>query len=282
MKRLVTLFALLLTLTAAAADSINTIQLRNRPAAEIIPIVQPLLRAGESVSGHGFKMFLRASDATLAEVRDVVAALDQAQKQLQISVFQGTTRGLSELGFSGGIRIERGDGSISAGTRGSNSSGGNITYSNDGVSGNVTITSTQKRLSNNPIHQIRVSEGNEAYIETGEQIPYFAGLGWIRPRGNTGGVEFKDVVTGFYVLPRLSGERVTLQISPFKNSTNHAGGGKIQTQSASTTISGPIGEWLLIGGVSEKLKRKQSGGGSQVSTQSRNNESIWIKADLVR
>ena len=282
MKRLFTLVTLLILLSAAQADSVATIQLRNRPAVEVIPIVQPMLQPGDAISGQGFKIFLRASRATLADVRQMVAAIDQPLKQLQVSVFQGSTRGLSELGIGGNIRIESGDGRISVGTGGSQGSAGGITYDNDGVSGSVSATSTQKRLKNNPIHQIRVSEGNEAYIETGKQIPYFSGANWIRPRGTAGGVEFKDVVTGFYVLPRISGDRVTLQVSPFKNTESHAGGGNIETRSASTTISGRIGEWLLIGGVSEQLKRAQSGTGTQVSTQSRNNESIWIKADLVR
>jgi hypothetical protein len=47
-------------------------------------------------------------------------------------------------------------------------------------------------------------------------------------------------------------------------------------------LTGRIGEWLLIGGVTEQLKRAQSGTGTSVSTRSRNNESIWIKADLIR
>ncbi len=282
MKRLLTLLTLLFLLSAAQAESIATIQLRNRPAAEVIPIVQPMLQPGESISGQGFKIFLRASRDTQAEVREMVAAIDQPVKMLQISVFQGSTRGLSELGIGGNLEIESGDGRISVGTgTGSNSQGGSITYSNNGVSDSVTTTSTQKRLKNNPIHQIRVSEGNEAYIETGKQIPYFSGAYWTRPRGTAGGVEFKDVVTGFYVLPRVSGDRVTLQVRPFKNTESHAGGGNIQTQSASTTISGSVGQWLLIGGVSEQLRRAQSGTGTRITTQSRNNESIWIKADLV-
>lgn len=281
MKRLFTLFTLLLLLSTALADSIATIQLRNRPAAEVIPIVQPMLQPGESISGQGFKIFLRSSRDTLADVREMVAAIDQPVKTLQISVFQGSTRGLSELGIGGNLQLESGDGRISVGTGGSNNGAGSVNYSNNGVSGSATVTSTQKRLQNNPIHQIRVSAGNEAYIETGKQIPYFSGAYWLRPGRTAGAVEFKDVVTGFYVLPRISGDRVTLQISPFKNEASHAGGGNIQTQSARTTISGPVGEWLLIGGVSEQLKRAQSGTGTRLSTQSRNNESIWIKADLV-
>jgi hypothetical protein len=228
----------MLLISVAQADSITTIQLQNRPAEEIIPIVKPMLGTNESISGRGFKLFLRSSPTTLEQVEDMIAALDISPKVLQISVFQGSTRGLSELGFSGNIQIESGDTSVSIGTpkKDSGDAGGSITYSTNRGSGSISGISTRKRLKDNPIHQIRVTEGNEAYIETGEQVPYFSGIDWIGRRGVAGGIEYKDVITGFYVLPR-----------------------------AQTTLTGRIGEWLLIGGVTEQLKRAQSGTGVPLS-----------------
>lgn len=284
MKLIFKLLGLLLLVTAVQADSITTLQLRNRPAEEIIPIVKPMLGDSDAISGRGFKIFLRSSAQTLAQVKEMLEVLDVAARVLQISVFQGSTRGLSELGLGANLQIESGDASVEIGS-GSNSSGqggGSITYSTDKGSGNLNSTNTRMRLHDRPIHQVRVTAGNEAYIETGEQIPYFSGANWIVPRGVAGGIEYKDVTTGFYVLPRIHGDNVTLQVSPFKNTQSYSGGGNIKTQHANTTITGRIGEWLLIGGVTEQLKRAQSGTGSYSSTQSRNNESIWIKADLIQ
>lgn len=282
MNLLYKLLGLMLLVSAVQAESITTIQLLNRPAEEVIPIIKPMLGADDAISGQGFKIFLRSPPETLAQVKDMIEVLDIAKKTLQIFVFQGSTRGLSEHGIGGNIRIESGDASISIGTRGNNNddASGSITYSN--TSGSINIISTRKRLQDNLIHQINVTEGLEAYIETGVQIPYFSGTNWIVPKGVVGSIEYKDVVTGFYVLPRIHGDNITLQVSPFKNSQSNASGGNIETQYASTTITGRIGDWLLIGGVTEQLRRAQSGSGSYISTQSRNNESIWIKADLVQ
>jgi len=284
MKLVYKLFALVLLVSTAQADAITTIQLQHRPAEEVIPIVKPMLGADDAISGQGFKIFLRSSPQTLAQVKDMIDALDVASKTLQISVFQGNTRGLSELGIGANIQIESGDASVDIGTDGNKKgeAGGSITYSTKNGTGSINSTRTQMRLQDNPIHQIRVTEGTEAYIETGEQIPYFAGTNWIIPRGIVGGIDYKDVTTGFYVLPRVTGDNVTLQVSPFKNSQRYASGGNIETQYANTTVTGRVGEWLLIGGVSEQIKRSQSGTASYNSTQSRNNEGIWIKADLVQ
>lgn len=96
-----------------------------------------------------------------------------------------------------------------------------------------------------------------------------------------GGVEYKDAMTGFYVLPRIRGDNVVLEISAFKNSQSNAGAGNIDTQSATTTVTGRVGEWLLIGGASEQIERAQSATGTTIATRSRDNTGIWIKADLV-
>ena len=282
MKLTYTLLGLALLATAVQADSITTIQLSNRPAEEIIPIVKPMLGAEEAITGQGFKIFLRSSPATLAQIEALIDTLDTAAEILQISVFQGDTRGLSELDIGGHIQIESGQANVDIGTRKNKTGDGSITYSTANGSANINGTRTRMRLEDNPIHQIRVTAGTEAYIETGEQIPYFSGTNWIAPKAAGGGVEYKNVTSGFYVLPRIHGDNVTLQVSPFKHSQNNARDGSIETQSASTTITGRIGEWLLIGGATEQLKRAQSGTGSYSSTQSRNNQSIWIKADLIQ
>ena len=282
MKHLYKLLCLTMLLASAVhAESITTIQLLNRPAEEIIPIVKPMLGPGDAITGKGFKLFLRSSPQTLAQIQDMIGNLDIAANMLQISIFQGSERELRALNISGNVEIKSGATRLNIGAN-KNTSAGNISYSTGNASGSINTTSTHARLENNPIHRLRVTEGTEAYIETGEQIPYFSGISGIVPDAAGGGSGYTNVTTGFYVLPRIHGDNVTLQVSPFKNTPSKAHGGSIETLHANTTISGPIGEWLLIGGTTEQIKRSQSSIGSYSSTQSRNNASVWIKADLVQ
>ena len=98
---------LLLLTSIAQAASINIIQLTNRQAVEVIPVIEPMLGPDDAISGQGFKIFLRSSPQTLAEVKEMIAALDTPGKTLQISVFQGSSHMLKQLGVSGNIQIER-------------------------------------------------------------------------------------------------------------------------------------------------------------------------------
>ena len=230
--------------------------------------------------------------STLARVRDIKDRRSghACKDTSQISVFQGSDRDLAELGVSDNVHIERGDASVDRQRQciGSekdknDDAGGSITYSTTDGSASINGISTHKSLRDNPIHQVRVTEGTEAHIETGERIPYFYGAAWKGRRGfAAGSIEYKDALTGFYVLPRIRGDNVTLEVSPFKSSRSNTGGDNIDTQSASTTITGRVGEWLLIGGVTEQLERTQSATGTTIATQSRGNTGIWIKADLVQ
>jgi len=282
MKRLLLLIVFLLA-GAVQADSIETIELQNRPAAELIPIIQPLLDAGGSVSGQGFQLFVRSSEQNLAQIRQMVKRLDTAARQLMISVFQGSERDLRGLAVSGSFRYQDGDSGIRVGPGDRASRGADISYSTRGGSVSANTLSTRGRLSDNPVHQLRVSEGSAGYIETGQSIPYFSGSTWLgghRPVVEAG-VEYKDVTTGFYVLPRVHGEQVTMDISPHKDAVSGSRAGAIDTQSASTTVTGPLGQWIAIGGVTEQTSRSSSGIASHSSTHSRTNDSIWIRADVV-
>ncbi|MGI9262540.1 MAG: hypothetical protein ACR2QR_10920 [Woeseiaceae bacterium] len=284
MKRLSNLLCLMLLVSTVQADSLSIIELQHRPAAEVIPIVEPMLGANDAISGQGFKIFLQSSPETLARVRGMIEVLDTPAKILQVSVFQGSDREIGELGMSANVHIEGGDTSVDIGDGNSNQddAGGSVTYSTDKGSASINGIRTQESLRENPIHQVRVTEGTEAYIETGERIPYFYGAAWRGRRGFAGSVEYKDAITGFYVLPRIRGNNVILDVSPFKSSQSTTDGDNIDTLSAGTTVTGRVGEWILVGGVTEQLEQSQSTTGSTVATQGRRNTGIWIKADLVQ
>jgi hypothetical protein len=275
MKLLYSLLGLALLLTSVLqAGSLATIQLHNRPAEEIIPVVKPMLAPGEAITGQGFKLFLRSSAETLEQVEAMLDVLDAAAKMLQISVFQGSRQDLESQRIDGHLKIEGDDASAGVGS-GNDEAAGSVNYNSGDVSGGMDASATRERGQSNPIHRLRVSEGREGYIETGRQIPYFTVF-------MNASAEYRKVSTGFYVLPRIHGDSVTLEISPFKNSLSQAGAGSVDTQSATTVISGRIGDWLQIGGVSETSSSSQNGIGSYATNRGRKENSIWIRADLAR
>ena len=263
-RTLATLLVLLLQTVTVVASDMDVIELHNRPAEEIIPLIQPMLNAGESVTGKGFQLILKADTARQSEIRGLVSKLDKAAAQLLISVFQGSERDMKALGIDTQVSV-----------------------SDDHVKARGTAYGTRGRMEDNPVHTLRITEGTAGYIETGQSVPYYSGqayggVGRGIGRGVAADVEFKDVTSGFYVKPRLNGQQVILDVSPHRDSLDTSHPGAINTRSAATTVSGQLGQWIPLGGTSEQSKRSSKSIGSSHSTQDRGSESIWIKAEQVQ
>ncbi len=107
-----------------------------------------------------------------------------------------------------------------------------------------------------------VQDGSPAYVETGESVNQeIVGTG---PYGVTVTPGHMEAKRGFYVLPRLSGNRVTLRISAVMDRPLS---GNMEIRRFSTRVSGKLGDWLEISGNHDN---------DTVSTES---ENIWIRVD---
>jgi hypothetical protein len=93
---------------------------------------------------------------------------------------------------------------------------------------------------------------------------------------------YRDVNTGFYATARVSGDIVTLEISPRQQEYRAAGGGTIQTRGANTAVTGRLGEWMELGGVRESNSGSSSGllvwGRHSASSE----YSAWVKVEEQR
>lgn len=284
MRILTLILALLLQTGQPAASELDIIELNNRTAEEIIPLLQPLLNPDESLSGRGFQLILKADAARQSQIRSLVSKLDRAAAQLMISVFQGSERDLRSLGIDAGIRYQDNNTDVRTGSDASPGTGTSIGFQGKHAQVTGKVISTKARMQDNPVYRLRITEGTAGYISTGKSIPYFSGNVY-QQRGQNlveSSVAYKDVTSGFYVKPRLNGNRVTLDISPRRDSLDPSRAGAINTRSATTTISGTLGQWIPLGGTSTQMKRSTSGPGKHYSTQDRYSESIWIKAEKVQ
>jgi len=273
MRAATLLLALLLaalggTAIAAAGDRLEIIELRNRPAEEVIPLVRPLLQPQDALTGTGYQLIIRAAPERIREVRELVRQLDQAQKNLLVTVSAGRAEDLRdrEIGASGRIENERG--SVTLGDT-----------DEEGLHGTLRERSTGGQATR--ASSLRVLEGQSAFIRTGGDVPYVTTAAIIT--GNrvitSSGVEYRRVETGFYVTPRISGDRVYLHIRPVQQSLQSDQ--TIATQEAETTISGPVGEWITIGGVAEEERYESSGTVSRQWETRGRDDAISVKVEVV-
>lgn len=195
----------------AFAQQTEVITLKHRAASDVIGVIRPLVEPKGSVSAEQDKLIVHTTAANMVQVKKVVAAIDREPRRLVVSVRQdGTT-----------------------------ASGGNV-------------YSTKSLDSNRTMQQVQVLEGGRAFIETGSSMPVSNPGIIATPRGAVASdnVQFRDLKTGFFVSPKLVGDKVTLDLSTRRDTPANvgAGQGSADLQAVSTTVSGRLGEWIDVGG----------------------------------
>lgn len=259
-------FFLLGLLTAAfaapaAAQTLEIIQLRNRPVEQIIPIVQPLLEPGGVVSGSGFQLIVRTTPANLAQIRQVVASLDRAARQLVIHVRQDAETQDSRFAASAGVVLAPG---------------------NSRVAGSIVDSAAQGR--DNLSQQMRTQEGAAAYIRTGtsQLVPSQTITRTVNGVVVRETVTPRDIVSGFYATPRVSGDTVFLDISTQRDTPANLGPGSANVSRVMTTVSGKLGQWIEIGGSNQTRASDSSGILARSSEAGSLERRIWLRVEEAR
>lgn len=267
---------------ASAQERVEVITLNYRTAAEVIPVIQPLVGSDGAVTGMQNKLIVRASAERLGQIKAIIASLDTRPRRLIITVRQNTTREALEreasvYGTAGGSR-----GRVTV----PETSGGadaRVEVGGDDNRAGAKVTSTRDIEDSTDVQQVQVLEGNSAFIRAGKSVPYRGRTVYRDARGTTvveENTSYRDVSSGFYVLPRVSGDRVTLDISPQRNTIGERGA--VNVQQAGTTLSGRLGEWIELGGIGQQGE-SQSGGTAYSTRQQRSDSrSIFVKVDEVR
>ncbi len=282
---------MLVALASIAAHAQSTvlevIPLRYRMAEEVIPIIQPMLAREGSVSGFQGQLIVRTTPANLEEIKRILASLDTAPRQLVITVRQESEvdRSRSSAELSGSVGGDHGRVTIpgSGDTR-----GGNVVLrdGDDRLRVNVLDGSSSER--DRSEQTVRVMEGREAFVSVGQSVPVRERqvqrtvVGGRVVEQVVEGAQYRDVASGFYVLPRVSGDRVTLDVSSQRESLSRRPAGTVNVQSLVTTLSGRLGEWMEIGGVAQDASGQQAVLLGRSATASRDSRRVLIKVEETR
>jgi type II secretory pathway component GspD/PulD (secretin) len=258
-----------------AADVLEAIPLQYRLAEDLVPILQPLLPPGAAVTGTGDVLLVRGDAATLRQVREALATLDRAPRQLLITVGQTTDAARQSSGVRGSATIGSGDVQVGVNQPPGAGSGAQVAVHDHSTRADVHGTST-----------VRALEGREVYVSVGESRPVTTTtvVGGDRHRPVVGQVtDYRDARSGFYATPRVSGDRVTLEISPTQQAfARGAPAGTVATQTLHTTVSGRLGEWLELGGVADDGRSEDSGLVTWGTRSELTRYSAWVKVEEIR
>ena len=231
------IFIILLSKTAFADQTlIEVIPLYNRPASEVQPLISPMLEKTDRVIADGANLIVRTTPDRLEDIKKFINNLDTRPNTLLITVIQSRHTSAAELNAAARVNL--------------NIPLDNLSKSRGGITGHYEQTQNQNAAEST--QTIRTVEGNTAFIKAGSAYPvqniqiYNSGYGYPAVSTST---EFIDATTGFAVTPRLAGQQAILDVSPW--SDRATAGGRLETQSAQSTIRINLGEWVELGGIDE-------------------------------
>lgn len=215
MRRLSLLWLLSLAPLLAAAEPVTrTVDLRNRPADEVAAELKPHLPPGTLLIPAGQRLVLRGEAAAVSGMAGLAEALDVAQRRLRITVRPA-------------------DG-----------------HEADAAGSSVRHYGTGRSEPHDRPQTVTATEGRWARIDFDQSVPQVTQS--IAADGSSRqAIEYKEINNGFEVLPRLRGEIVSLEVRARRGAPALSGGGVIEQQRIETIISGPVGQWLDLGGGAE-------------------------------
>jgi hypothetical protein len=245
---LVGLFCLLVSAPGLSDYPIEVIELRSRPLEEILPVIQPFVGAEDTVTGMGNNLVIKASPAKVQEIRRLLETLDRPPRRLVISVGKQGDVSSSSSGYRASADIKAGDSRFSINSPG---------HPTDSSRAQVRIHDNTLQGARTTRHRVQALEGRPAYITSGTRIPlqtseryYDRGVPYQQRT-----TQLQDVNSGFYVVPRVNGDEVTLEIMQHDDRPGERRG-VINTQATGTVVRGRLGETWRSGYIRQQQARR--------------------------
>jgi len=257
---LVVTFVTLSTLALADTDRAEVLQIHSRPALDLVEVVRPLLGEHSGVVAYQDKLIVNGSAQEIARVRALLKELDRPARRLIIEV-----------------RLD-GEGSLSRQSLGYGLDSGNVRIGGPPPRSQASLRfeDARTRARDTGLQRIQALEGRAALIRTGQSIPVHQrrqDYGYYRgPKNETG---YRELASGFYALPRIHGDQVTVEI--YQRSDRSAGDGRFERQQASSVLRGGLGSWLSLGSIGSADTIDNRRIGRQVTTERRQDRSVELR-----
>ena len=232
---------LMMLLSLSALADTQVITLQNRTSADLLPVAQNFIGKDGNVTVYGNQLIVEAPTQKIQGLEDLLSQLDTPARRLLITV---------------------------------DTSDSNLPDSNS----NTRVYSTASR--DGGVQQIQATEGVPALIQTGQSIPQTSTQtdAYGRLSAQTA---YRNVTKGFYITASVTGETVHLAISTNRDRMSQEQPDVVNVQSTDTQVSGPLGQWITVAGLSGQNLADQQGQTRTYSTQSRDDMTLRVKVDAL-
>jgi hypothetical protein len=276
-------FSLVLFANATRADyPIEVIELRHNLLQDVLPVIRPLMGEGETLTGMNNQLIVKAPPERVRQIRQLLNEIDRPPRRLIVTVSNQGDMNRYSRGYSTAADIHAGDGNIRVrpGSPGQETASAGIESGDSRA--RIGVHDRRAQGGRTVGQHVQVMEGRRAWINAGVQVPVHSREGYV-----AGGVPYErrsviyhDVRSGFYVVPRVSGGIVTLEILQHDDRPGERPR-TFRTQSTGTTVSGRLGEWINLGGLGNAESDSRRDIGQATSSGMSGGQQIWVKVECL-
>jgi type II secretory pathway component GspD/PulD (secretin) len=262
----------------------EVIPLSNNTPENVIEVIRPLLVPGGSISGMKNQLIIKSTPQNLNEIKNILSAIDRPLRRLNIIVTQDLNVVSNEQDQTVTTSVRSGNVNLS--NRASVINKGLVISGSDS-NGNIVdyrINNNRSSSDSSNTYTVQTMESEPAFIQSGFSVPISTPNTIITRNGvivqDT--IEYRDATSGFYVLPRINGNRLMLMVAPQLTSVNP---GKIPTfniQNVQTTVTGQLGEWIEIGGIGQSSQENSQSILSGNMSNVQETRTVLIKVEEIR
>src|SRR5690625_3329628 len=235
------------------AGQIEIIQLHNRTAQELLPLIKPHLSATASLTGTDHRLIIRADEPNIAIAKRLASELDLPPRSVLVSVRQGGA---------------------------SSAHGGGIGASGDSRSGaRIQIHRSNTARSSHGEQQIRGLDGRRLQIVTRTLLPVTGQIVWFgqHSAGSARQTQLIELDSGLYALPRLQGNHLEVDILV----QDRAQDDPLTSRRVVTTVSGQPGEWIAFASTGDSATNRDRSVAQRSGSARHQTETLWLRVDVL-
>ena len=263
---LLVLVTILISAKFAGADSLVSavLPVAHRNPMELANVLRPLIPAPGSINAFQDQLIVRTSPENLEALKGVLLEIDRASVNLIISVRHDMDEEVRADLIAGEASVQH-----------RSQTPGNRTQ----LALGAQVKRHLSTRGNSTLQTIRVLEGAQAFIHGGEDVP----VGERTTTLSGGGVRTDSTVryerfgSGFWVRPRLNGERVILDIQ--RGQRELAPDHTASVAELATQVSGVLGRWMAIAGMGSQVAERGRGLSASTRLDTRQSSGTYIKIE---
>jgi hypothetical protein len=226
---------------ATAQTTIEILTLKNRRAEDLVATLAALAGPDGAVTAHGGRLVVRARPAAMARIKAAIRSIDEPARMVVVTVRQSREQVLAAQSAS--VTVEsRGEAKAPAAGPKPAPAGTEPPPAQPASKQAIAADRTETEDASHVTQVLRIMEGARAFIAVGSAVPVTTPPSSV-PVAQA--APYVEAETGFFVVPHLTQEGFTLEISAQQEDADARG--RVEGASLSTTVEGTLGRWIHLG-----------------------------------